>query len=41
MDCDRIRLCLEFARTGVRVYRQYKDANRARKVHSLFRIEEH
>ncbi|SIO63066.1 hypothetical protein SAMN05443247_09563 [Bradyrhizobium erythrophlei] len=41
MDGDRIRIFLEVARTGVRDNRQYKDANRASEVHSLFRIEEH
>ena len=32
---------LEVARTGMRVNRQHKDVNRARQVHSLFRIEEY
>jgi len=41
MDWDRIRICLEVARTGVRENRQDKDANCASEVHSLFRIEEY
>ncbi len=35
------RIFLEVARTGMRVNRQHKDVNRARQVHSLFRIEEY
>jgi hypothetical protein len=31
----------EVARTGMRVDRQHKDANRASEVYSLFRIEEY
>jgi len=40
MDCDRIRIFLGVARTGMRVNRQH-EVNRASEVHSLFHIEEY
>jgi hypothetical protein len=41
MDCDRIRIFVEVARTGMRVNRQRRDVDRASEVHSLFRLEEY